>query len=92
MQSSPSPAASPAGFVIAWASTAGEDGSGGSILMRTLTADGAFTSGERIVNQKRAGDQGNPALALGPQGGAVAFGTSPDDFRSWDVVVRRLRP
>jgi len=92
MQSSPSTAASSAGFAIAWSSTAGEDGSGGSILLRTLTADGTFTSGERIVNQKRAGDQGNPALALGPQGGAVAYGTSPGDFRSWDVVVRRLRP
>jgi len=92
MQYGGSPAATPEGFAVVWTSTAGEDGSGSSVLLRTLAADGTFTSGERIVNQRRAGDQGGAVLAFGPQGGAVAYGTSPQDLRSWDVAVRRLHP
>lgn len=96
MQYGGSPAATPEGFAVVWTSTAGEDGSGSSVLLRTLSADGTFTSGERIVNQRRAGDQGGGVLAFGPPSGpitgAVAYGTSPKDLRSWDVAVRRLHP
>ena len=48
------------GYVVVWE---GPDGSGSGIYLRHLAADGAFASGEIPVNEEKAGNQRNPALA-----------------------------
>lgn len=82
IQSSPQAAATDEGFVVVWA--------GREVLLRTLRADGVFTSAERVINLKRDGFQGQPAVAYGMGGGAVAWVSGPT-LQVADIAARRLR-
>lgn len=65
-------------FVIAWQS--GWDGSGSGIAAQWFSSDGTPQGDEVRVNTFTDEDQARPAIAMDPQGGAVAVWQSGESF------------
>ncbi|WP_159690023.1 PKD domain-containing protein [Cognatazoarcus halotolerans] len=59
------------GFVVAWSSGAGQDGSGESIMAQMYAADGSAVGSEFVVNTTAQSTQQTPVIAATPDGGFI---------------------
>ena len=80
----PKAAATSEGFAVFWATRA-------DLLLRRLSAAGQAVGGARIVNRRRDGSPGYPAVAFGPGGGVVSWPHFTPGFHDADILVRQLR-
>lgn len=70
------------GFLVLWASGAGQDGDGYGIFGRVYGADGTPRGREFRMNLNRTGSQSAPAVAVAPNGKGVAAWNGPDGDRN----------
>jgi hypothetical protein len=66
------------GFLLVWASGAGQDNDGFGIFARVFGADGQPRARELRINLNRTGSQTSPALSLAPNGKGAAVWYGPD--------------
>ena len=88
-QYSPHAVATDAGFALVWGSRPGNGEA--EALLRRMTTSGTFTSAERVLDQRHDAVPAQLAVAFGPRGGAVAWGSFTQGFNDGDISVRRLR-
>ena len=75
------------GYVVVWTGVGGPgDGSGRGVFGRRLNAVGAPSGASFVVNSFTAGDQAQPAIAGGPNGGFVAVWESFNQDASFTGV------
>jgi hypothetical protein len=80
-------------FLVAWTSSAGQDGSGAGIFLRTLGRGGEILGDEVRGNLGTRGQQFLPALALARTNfGVVAWTSQPRSSPGQGVFARRLTP
>lgn len=80
-------------FVVAWQSSAGEDGAGYGVLRRRFDAGGMAIGGELVINTYTTGNQTKPALAMRDGGDFVVVwesSASPVDLSMLGVRGRRF--
>ncbi|HEX7180243.1 MAG TPA: hypothetical protein VF756_00265, partial [Thermoanaerobaculia bacterium] len=70
------------GFLVLWASGAGQDGDEYGIFARVYGADGRPRGREVRINLNRTGSQHAPAVAVAPNGKGVAAWNGPDGDRN----------
>lgn len=89
-QNTPSVASNADGsFVVAWQS-AGQDGSGNTIVARRYDNTGAASDNEFVVNQFTTGDQAAPSVtSAGASGFVIAWQSALQDGNSDAVVARQ---
>jgi hypothetical protein len=91
IQSEPSIATSPNGFLIAWTSAGGQDGDGKGVFAQRFAADGSKIGPETALATWRSGDQSLPAVAVAPSGhGLVVWQSMGRDGDDLGVAARRV--
>ena len=74
--------------LIAWTSD-GQDGDLGSIVARTLSADGSLGAAEQAINLTTVGDQDSVVVAVDADGDAVLVWVSPDQDGDGPGIFQR---
>ena len=77
-------------FIVAWESSASQDGSGFSIVARRYSSSGAPFAGEFQVNTFTTGSQFSPSVATLASGDFVIAWRSPQDNSNYGVFARRF--
>jgi hypothetical protein len=77
------------GFLVVWASGAGQDGDGSGIFARVYSAKGVARGREFRINLNREGAQSMPAISVGPNGKGAAVWSGPDG-ESTGIFARRI--
>ncbi|MCR5864838.1 hypothetical protein [Aquincola sp. J276] len=78
------------GYVIAWVSDGGQDGSGGSIHLQRFAANGSAQGAEVQVNSYTLNTQNQPAVSGLADGGYVVAWTSGHDGSGSGVYAQRF--
>ncbi len=91
IQSEPSLALTPEGFVVVWTSAGGQDGDGKGVYAQRFTLDGTKVGPETPLATRTAGDQSLPVVAVAPNGRGLAVWQSVGgDGDDSGIAARRI--
>jgi len=91
VQSEPSIAWAPGGFVVVWTSAGGQDGDGKGVFAQRLNLDGSKIGPETALATWTAGDQNLPVVGMAPNGrGLAVWQSEGGDGEDSGIAARQI--